>query len=142
MTYTHIIYVALLERRLPLRASIFDPEDLTHDNLFRIGFLPSTLEHLVYGSDVYQMSHALNVYCDYQIHFVYPNGLDHLFEHRAEVFGNRPIVFLLCTNDKETIVNYCIQLSRYQNTDICYLADEKQKNHFYCPTPLCIQTKY
>lgn len=133
MTYTHIIYVALLERRLPLRASIFDPEDLTHDNLFRIGFLPSTLEHLVYGSDVYQMSHALNVYCDYQIHFVYPDGLEHLFEHRAEVFGNRPIVFLLCTNDKETIVNYCIQLSRYQNTDICYLADEKQKKSFLLP---------
>ena len=133
MTCTHIIYVALLEKRLPQCASIFDPEDLTHDNLFRIGFLPSTLEHLVYGSDVYQMSHALNVYCDYQIHFVYPDGLEHLFEHRAEVFGNRPIVFLLCTNDKKTIINYCIQLSRYQSTDICYLADEIQKEVLLLP---------
>ena len=56
MTYTHVIYVALLEQRLPQRATIFDPDDLSHDNLFKIGLLPSTLEHFVYGCDVYQMS--------------------------------------------------------------------------------------
>lgn len=133
MTYTHVKYVALLEQRLPQRATIFDPEDLTHDNLFKIGLLPSTLEHLVYGCDVYQMSYVLNLYCDYQIYFVYPDGIEHLFEHRVEIFGNRPIVFLLCTNDKDTIINYCIQLSRYPHSDVCFLADEVQKEAFLLP---------
>lgn len=127
MTYTHVIYVALLEERLPQSAAIIDPEDLIHDNLFNIGFLPSTLEHLVYGSDIYQMSYALNVYCDYQIHFVYPDGIEHFLEHRTALFGNRPVVFLLCANDYKTIVSYCIQLSRYHDSSFCYLVNEEQK---------------
>lgn len=127
MTYTHVIYVALLEERLPQSAAIIDPEDLTHDNLFNIGFLPSTLEHLVYGCDIYQMSYALNVYCDYQIHFVYPDGIEHFLEHRFTLFGSRPVVFLLCANDYKTIVSYCIQLSRYHDSSFCYLVNEEQK---------------
>lgn len=130
MTYTHVIYVALLEERLPQHAAIIDPEDLTHDNLFKIGFLPSTLEHLVYGCDIYQMSYALNVYCDYQIHFVYPDGIEHFLDHRLALFGTRPIVFLLCSNDNKTIVNYCIQLSRFHDSNFCYLVNEEQKQSF------------
>lgn len=111
-------------------ASVIDPEDLTHDNLFKLGHLPSLLEHLIYGCDFYQISYSLNVYCDYQVVFVYPDGLDDLFEHRMEILGKCPIVFLLCTNDPQTICNYCIQLSRHQEPEMCYLVDESQKGSF------------
>lgn len=130
MTYTHVIYVALLEERLPQRASIIELEDLIHDNLFRIGFLPSTLEHLVYGCDIYQISYALNVYCDYQIHFVYPDGIEHFLDYRLALLGNKTIVFLLCANDSKTIVNYCIQLSRFHESNFCYLVNDVQKKAF------------
>ena len=130
MTYTPIKYIVLLEERLPLMSSIIDTEDLTHDNLSKIGHLPSTLEHLVYGCDVYQISYFLNVYCDYQMVFVYPDGIDHLFEHRMQILGKCPIVFLLCTNNQQTICDYCVQLSRFHGPDTCYLVDDSQKNSF------------
>ena len=133
MTYTPVRYVALLEERLPLRASVIDAADITHNNLFRIGHLPSTLEHLVYGCDVYQMSYTRNAYCDYKVAFVYPDGIDHLFEHRKEIFGNSPMVFLLCTNNQQTIIDYCIQLSRYHEPDMCYLTDAGQKDSLLLP---------
>lgn len=133
MIFDPIRYIALLgPREEPVFPNV--PQDyLNAFPMWSLGFFPHSMFHYIYGVEQYSVVKAGSLQLGYDLIFVHPDIASDSISFFPWDDKDTPIVLLLCTDNKETIVSYNTLLSEYIGENVLCVSEKESATYINLP---------